>query len=130
MGKKEPIVHPNSVNMIASSTAFTGDLKTDTDIKFDGTFDGKLVTKGKLVLGESGQIKGEVYCKTAFISGKIDGRVFVDEIITLHSSSRIDGDITTSKIAIEPGAIFNGICKMTNEQTKTNRIEEKETSGS
>ncbi|MBN2892350.1 MAG: polymer-forming cytoskeletal protein [Bacteroidales bacterium] len=112
MSKKEPLPNPNSVNMIASSTEFVGDLITDSDIKFDGKLTGKLITKSKLVLGESGEINGEVHCKSAVVSGKITGKIFVEDIIMLQSSSHIEGDVSTSKIAIEPGAILNGTCKM------------------
>ena len=112
MAKKEPIANPNSVNRIVESTILTGELKTDSDIKFDGKLEGKLITKNKLVIGESGEIKGEVHCKSAVISGKIEGKIFAEEIITLQASSKINGDITTNKIAIEPGAVFNGTCTM------------------
>ena len=112
MSRKEAIVHPNSVNMIAATTKITGELETESDIKYDGKLEGKLITKGKFVLGESGEIKGEVHCKSAVISGKIEGKIFVEDIITLQTSSNIQGDITTTKIAIEPGAIFNGTCTM------------------
>lgn len=112
MAKKESVVNPNSVNNIANSTEFIGDLKTENDIKFDGKLEGKLVTKSKLVLGQSGLIKGEVHCKSAIISGKIEGKVFVDELITLQSTAVVEGEITIGKIAIEPGAIFNGSCIM------------------
>jgi len=113
MGKKEINVHPNSVNLVANSTEFKGDLVTESDIKFDGILDGKLETKNKLVLGKDGKVKGEVHCESAVISGKIEGKIFVKDIIKLESSAQIDGELTTSKLAIEPGAIFNGTCIMT-----------------
>ncbi len=111
MSKKE-IIDPNSINRLVANTEFKGDLKTDSDIKLDGRMNGTLVTKGKLVLGETGFITGDVHCKSAVISGRIEGKVFVDELIMLQSSSKIDGDMVVSKIAIEPGAVFNGNCKM------------------
>jgi cytoskeletal protein CcmA (bactofilin family) len=112
MSKKEAIANPNSVNRIVSTTSITGEIKTDSDIKFDGKLDGKLITKNKLVIGETGEIKGEIHCKSAVISGKIEGKIFVEETITLQDTCKIVGDITTNKIAIEPGAIFNGTCTM------------------
>ncbi len=124
MARKEQIAHPNSVNMIAATTMFTGEFKTDSDIKFDGKLDGTLITKNKLVVGETGQIKGEIRCKSAVISGKIEGNIFVEDIITLQASCKIDGEITTKKIAIEPGAIFNGNCKM-GKDLKMNKTIEK-----
>ncbi len=112
MAKKETPVDPNSINMIATSTEFKGDLVTETDIKLDGKLEGTLTTKSKLVVGKEGLIKGEVHCKNAVISGKIEGKVFVEELISLEATAQIDGELTTSRIAIEPGAILNGTCNM------------------
>ncbi len=120
MIKKEPVSNPNDVNFFKQTTEFKGELTTENDIKLDGKLEGKLVSKSKLVLGETGEIKGEVYCKSAYISGKIIGKIFVEDIITLNSTSKIQGDISTNKIAIEPGAVFNGICKMGEDINKEN----------
>jgi len=114
MSKKETVINPNSINQIENSTTIDGELITESDIKFNGKLTGKLITKNKLVLGESGQIKGEVYCKSAIISGRIEGKVIVEEIITLQSTAYIEGELTTDKLAIEPGAVLNGTCIMKN----------------
>jgi len=71
-----------------------------------------LVTKGKLVVGPSGSITGDIQCKNADISGKIEGKISVSELLTLKASSKFTGDIITGKLAIEPGAIFTGTCSM------------------
>lgn len=120
MGKKEINVHPNSVNLVANSTELKGDLITESDIKFDGVLNGKLETKNKLVLGKDGKIIGEVHCNCAVISGKIEGKIFVKDIIKLEASAQIEGELTTSKLAIEPGAIFNGNCIMSSDSSKLN----------
>jgi cytoskeletal protein CcmA (bactofilin family) len=49
------------------------------------------------------------------IEGRIDGRLFIDELLTLTASAKINGDVITSKLAVEPGAIFTGTCKMSSE---------------
>ncbi len=112
MAKTEPKTNPNSINFIAASTDFKGELKTSSDIKIDGRFEGNITTQNKIVLGENGFIKGEIKCKNAIISGKIEGKIEVEELIRLESSAHIDGELITSKLAIEPGAILNGTCTM------------------
>lgn len=113
MGKREQVVDPNSINSIVNTTSIKGDVTTESNIKFDGKLEGNLTTKSKLVLGNEGQIQGEIKCKNAIISGKIIGKIIVEDLLTLQSSAHIEGEIITSKIAIEPGAIFNGNCHMT-----------------
>ena len=36
----------------------------------------------------------------------------VEELLTLRNTAKVVGDIYTSKLAIEPGAVFTGLCNM------------------
>ncbi len=108
---------PNVINLISSGTEITGDVTCNGDIRIDGTLNGNLKTKGKVVIGETGKTNGEVSCKHADISGKIEGKIIISELLTLKPSSFISGDIVTNKLAIEPGAKFTGTCNMNNKDS-------------
>ena len=101
-----------SVNIIGAGTVIEGDIKSDGDIRIDGTLNGSLGTKGKLVLGTTGMVDGEVACQNADISGTINGKIKVAELLSLKATSKLTGDITTNKLSIEPGANFSGSCAM------------------
>jgi cytoskeletal protein CcmA (bactofilin family) len=101
-----------SVNIIGAGTVIEGDVKSDGDIRVDGTLNGSLLTKGKLVLGTTGLVEGEVSCQNADISGTINGKIKVAELLSLKSTSKLTGDISTNKLSIEPGANFSGSCVM------------------
>jgi len=73
---------------------------------------GNLVTKGKVFVGQSGKVAGEIRCKNCEIEGVIEGRVVVSELLSLRAVSKLYGDIKTGKLAIEPGATFTGKCDM------------------
>ena len=73
---------------------------------------GNLVTKGKVIIGEIGKLNGEVRCKQFDVEGVLEGKAVVSELMSLRARSKIQGDISTSKLAIEPGAIFTGRCDM------------------
>jgi cytoskeletal protein CcmA (bactofilin family) len=100
------------INLISSGTDINGDIISNGDIRVDGSVTGTLSTKGKVVIGPTGKIKGEIICKNSEISGTIEGRVTISQLLNLKSSCRIVGDIFTSKLSIEPGAKFSGNCKM------------------
>jgi len=121
----------NVINMIGVGTEITGDVHSNGDIRIDGTLTGNLYTKGKVVIGESGKVKGEVYCKHSEVQGLIEGKINVSQLLSLKSSARINGDINTSKLAIEPGSKFTGNCNMSedvsNQETKQERKPAKET---
>jgi cytoskeletal protein CcmA (bactofilin family) len=102
----------SSINIVSIGTDVTGDIKLTGDIRIDGSVKGNLNTKGKVVIGPTGKVYGEIVCKNTEISGLIEGRIVVGQLLVLKATSKILGDIETSKLSIEPGAIFSGTCKM------------------
>ena len=109
-----PELDPNSRNLIAAGTSITGDIVSDGVIRLDGKLKGNLTTAGKLVVGPSGIITGDIKCKNADIEGTIEGKVTVGELLALKSTAKVKGDILTQRLAVEPGAVFNGTCSMSN----------------
>ena len=101
-----------SINIIGAGTVIEGDIKSDGEVRIDGTLNGTLVIKGKLVLGTTGMVDGEISCQNADISGSINGKIKVAELLSLKATSKLTGDITTNKLSIEPGANFSGSCGM------------------
>ena len=99
-------------NRIIQGTEITGDIKSAGDIRIDGVLNGNMTTKGKVVIGPTGRVKGEVECKNSEVSGIIDGKITVSQLLTLKASSKISGTIVTNKLSIEPGAVFTGNCAM------------------
>ena len=55
----------NTINLIGAGTDIQGDVQSTGDIRIDGTLKGNLRTKGKVVIGSTGYIKGEVHCKNS-----------------------------------------------------------------
>lgn len=100
-------------NLISQGTTIKGDIETDGDLRIDGNLIGNIITKGKLVVGNSASIEGTIQCENADISGKVIAKVTVGQLIVLKEASRFSGDIITKKISIEPGAVFSGKCQMT-----------------
>jgi cytoskeletal protein CcmA (bactofilin family) len=101
-----------AVNLISQGTEITGDIKSTGDVRIDGVLNGNMVTRGKVVIGPTGRIKGEVECKNSEVSGLIEGKITVTQLLILKTSSKINGTIVTDKLSIEPGALFTGNCSM------------------
>lgn len=100
------------VNMVGNGTVITGDIKSKSDIRIDGVLKGSVNTEGKLVVGSSGVVEGDVICSNADISGEIKAKITVSQLLSLKSTSKLNGDIVTNKLSIEPGASFSGSCSM------------------
>jgi len=107
------------INIIGAGTKITGDVETSSDIRIDGGLKGNLITKGKIVIGTTGDIEGKIVCNNADVSGTIKGEIIVAEVLSLKSTAKVYGNIKTNKLAVEPNAIFTGTCDMGGETTYT-----------
>ena len=101
-----------SINFLGAGTTIKGDITTNGDFRIDGILSGSINSKGKVVVGASGKVEGEIICQNADISGEINAKIVVNELLTLKASAKLIGDILTNKLAIEPGAKFSGSCNM------------------
>lgn len=101
-----------ALNIVGAGTSIEGDVISSGDIRIDGSLKGTVKTRGKLVVGPSGNVEGEVYCQNADISGSIRGKVNVTELLSLKGTAKLSGEISTGKLSIEPGADFSGSCSM------------------
>lgn len=99
-------------NTIAQGTIFEGDLKSEGDFRIEGVIQGTLITKGKVVIGNTGKIHGSLSCKNADIEGGFKGKLTVQETLSLRATARVEGEVETGKLAVEPGASFNAHCQM------------------
>jgi len=95
-----------------SSKKENNDLNAQNDMRIDGTLEGNLSCAGKLILGPKGLISGQIDCQNAVIEGSIDGVIRVKELLQVKESANITGEITTAKLMVQPGAIFNVKCSM------------------
>ena len=102
----------NSSNTIGKGTTIEGNLETYGNIRVDGRVVGNIITKSKLVLGQSSYVDGNVLAQNAEVLGEVKGKIEVTDLLTLKPSSVIHGDIVTNKLIVETGAKFNGGCKM------------------
>ncbi len=101
-----------SINIISEGTRIKGDIIASGDIRIDGELTGNISAKGRLVVGPSGKIAGEVNCSNVEVSGYIKGKVHAAELLNMKSTSQIEGDIVAGKLSVEPGSLFSGTCTM------------------
>lgn len=116
MAKTEQTVNVNSISRISSGTYFKGELSSPYDLRIDGIFDGKIFSKGRVVIGETADVSGEVMCENVDLWGTMKGIFYVKDTLVLKSDCNMAGELHTRKLFVELGAIFNGTCKMISEK--------------
>jgi cytoskeletal protein CcmA (bactofilin family) len=106
-------------NRIVEGTTINGDIISPADFRLDGHLIGNFQSKGKIVIGPAGSVKGDIICKNADIEGKFDGKIQVAEILNVKSKSSIHGEVICGKLSVEPGADFSASCVMKPNQKNT-----------
>lgn len=111
----EPNVNVNEVSRISTGTIFKGEISSSNDIRIDGTFEGKIYSKGRVVVGEKARIKGDIICTNVDFWGTMEGNFFVKDTLSLKSSSKVNGNLHIKRLQVELDAKFDGSCHMINE---------------
>jgi cytoskeletal protein CcmA (bactofilin family) len=99
-------------NRIVEGTTIHGDIVSPADFRLDGHLVGNFQSKGKIVIGPAGSIKGDISCKNADIEGRFEGKIQVVEILNIKSKASIHGEVICGKLSVEPGAEFSATCVM------------------
>jgi cytoskeletal protein CcmA (bactofilin family) len=111
-------------NVIAKNSTFVGEITSDGDFRVDGILEGTLKTKGKIIIGVDGFVKGTIEATNAEIEGKFSGQLSIANILTIKATANISGDIVVGKLSIEPGATFNASCSMKGALKELNKSNE------
>ena len=112
----EPVIDVNEISHIASGVFIKGDITCPADVRIDGKIEGKIQSSGRVVVGETAQIKGTVLCDMLDFWGNMDGDVFVRNTLSLKAGSVVKGNINVHKLQVEMGASLDGFCKMISEE--------------
>ncbi len=102
----------NSSNVIGKGTVLEGNIETYGNIRIEGKVIGNVKSKSKIALGANSHIEGNIISQNADIEGEVKGKLEISELLVLKATAVIMGDISTGKLVVEPGAVFNGSCKM------------------
>ena len=111
MAKTETTVNVNSISRISAGTVIKGEIISPSDIRIDGTFEGKVQSKGRVVIGETAVISGDIVCSDVDLWGKVEGNIFVKDTLALKAGCVVNGNLHVRKLSVELGATFNGNCK-------------------
>ena len=102
----------NSSNVIGKGTVLEGNIETYGNIRIEGKIIGNIKSKSKIALGNASHVEGNITAQNADIEGEVKGKIDISELLVLKATAVVHGDISTGKLVVEPGAVFNGSCRM------------------
>lgn len=113
LGTPSPSSPSGTLNSLVKGTTVEGKLVCESDIRIDGIVKGSVYCKAKVIVGATGVVEGDVQCVNAMIEGRVQGTIKVEDTLSVRETAVIHGDVTTGKLAIAAGAIFDVTCRMT-----------------
>ncbi len=124
---QQPVeINQNEIStIIGEGYVFTGELKGSSVIRIEGKIIGNVNVEGGVVLGEKGNVEGNITTKSAIIYGTVHGNVKTTQL-EIKKSGRVTGDITTDTVEIELGAQYNGKLNMNKRQNENGKEDELE----
>src|SRR3954466_15014642 len=84
---------PGSATLISSGTILKGDMRSDNDLRIDGTIHGNVSSSAKIIVGPSGFVEGNIEGTNADVSGRVTGNISVKDMLQLRAESSVDGNI-------------------------------------
>ena len=101
--------------IIGKGAIIEGTVRVQSSLRLDGKINGQVLTTDSLIVGQNGEIEGEVRTKNAVIGGLVKGQIFASGKVILEARSIVTGEVKTAKLAINDGARFEGHCVMSEE---------------
>ncbi|MBI5206042.1 MAG: polymer-forming cytoskeletal protein [Nitrospirae bacterium] len=107
-------------SFVGVNSYFKGDIKTKGTLRIDGTLEGNIEVDW-LILGETAQLKGDASARGIIVGGKVEGNIKATEIIEIKAKGEVRGELTTTKLSVAEGAIFDG--RSTMHRAESNVVE-------
>ena len=103
----------NLSGFVGSGTVVTGEANFKALMRVDGNMSGRITsTSGTLIVGANGKVDANIEVAIAMIHGTVNGDIIATQRLELGRAAKLTGNVQTASLMIEPGATFEGSCKM------------------
>lgn len=101
-----------TTTVIGPDTHIKGEMIFDSTARILGTFEGRIVAKGEVQIGEGAACKASVEGSNVIVDGVIEGDVTARDRVQLNTRARVIGDVTATTLVVAEGASFVGHCRV------------------
>lgn len=104
-----PDADPRNTATIGKAVKVIGQIFTKEDLYVDGDVEGTIESQeNKVTIGPNGRVQAGIRAREVVILGQVQGNVEASDKVDIRKDAKLVGDITTSRISIEDGALFKG----------------------
>ena len=102
----------NRATLIADGTRIEGRVSGSSEVLVEGVVEGSIVLDNQLVIGEGGQVLGDVSAQSVRVGGRLTGNIQANDRVELLPTGSIEGDVTAPRVAIAEGGFCKGKIEM------------------
>jgi len=117
-GKKKESVFGVIETVIGPESVFQGTMRSKSSIRVDGRLEGGIAEANGIIIGDKGQVQGDINGRVVVVGGKITGNITATHSLEILPKAQVYGDIHCALLAIGEGATFEGNCVMSTEKDK------------
>lgn len=104
--------------VLGANTTLLGELRSQADVRLDGTFEGTLEIEGNVLVGETGKVNADIHARNVSVAGAVRGDISGKKVQLLRTA-RVWGNINAAAITTEEGAFIDGKLTMVEHDAST-----------
>jgi len=107
-----PSVSQEITVVLQKGAHLEGRLQFEGTARIDGQFQGEIFTPDILIIGDEGNVTGQIEADVVVISGKFQGEILATQRVEIQAPAVVKGTIQTAILQVEEGAVFEGKTRM------------------
>jgi cytoskeletal protein CcmA (bactofilin family) len=108
--------------VLGPNCTLLGELRSQANIRLDGTFEGTLEIDGNVLVGETAKINADIHARNVAVAGAVRGNIS-GKLVQLLRTARVWGNISAAAITTEEGAFIDGKLTMVQHDASTEQVE-------
>ena len=102
----------NRGGTLSSGVSIKGTVKFEKELLIDGEVEGRIDSQGRLTIGKSARIKGDIKTLSVIVDGNVTGNITAAERCELRAGCTVNGDIEAPRLVVDEAASFVGSAKI------------------
>ena len=102
----------DNVSLFREDAIFNGDMFFKNPVQIQGEYKGTINTDSVLIISKNASVTANIKSRVVILEGVLKGDVTALEKVDILPTGRLFGNITTAKLKIADGVIFEGTCNM------------------
>ena len=104
--KKSGYMDDGNITLLAKGVELKGEIRVEGTVRIDGRLEGDIFTKGQVIVGEDGVVKGTITAGVLISSGRIKATITASDRVQLLKTGVIMGEVHAPLFSMEEGAKF------------------------